>query len=239
MAPLRDHLSAFLCHVTDGKTLIYVKVPRDRLVIESPVAVARLGWSADRPRCFFQLRAGRLQHHQRDLQLQLTRLNPVLPKVTQVYLLQARLCDHIESIADHLPRINDRANAVAMPLLTQALPSLQKFEEVAILPIIRRLNERNLEFSEIEKQIRRDHVEDLEAAEDLVEILRTMTDVSSPHQAEYIGYRLRSFFDMLGRHLNWECKFLLPLMTSPPTRRECQDMQRQLPAKLHYWSSLI
>ena len=124
-----------------------------------------------------------------------------------------RLCDELEAIADTLPASIDQLRCLAaaeslMPLLR----ACHRFEEDSVFPAYLGA----VGQAEVVARLRREHVEDYCAAQELTEVLREAGRGHPVANCEALGYMLRAFFGSVRRHVAFERDHVLPALVAKP-----------------------
>ena len=118
-----------------------------------------------------------------------------------------RLCDELEAIADTLPAELDQLRCLAAASrLAPVLFACHRFEEGSIFPAYESVTGR----ADIAARLRREHVEDECAAQELAEALREPASGRPVGNCEALGYMLRAFFGSVRRHVAFERDHVLP-----------------------------
>lgn len=128
------------------------------------------------------------------------------------HVLQARLCDCLERIADGLPDHIDRALCATVALsLRVDLPTHHLDEEGGLFPLLeqRAVPDDNLET--LLARLSLEHATDESFADEILEALDALTYGHRPVHPDTLGYMLRGFFETCRRHLVWENAIVLPL----------------------------
>lgn len=123
-----------------------------------------------------------------------------------------RICDTLEHIADNLLDGVDRASCEnAIKALRHDLLIHHRDENHGLFPILRRRSRRGDNVDGILDQLLMEHAADESYAIEVTECLSHLAAGAQPNNPNMIGYMLRGFFESYRRHLNWECKLVLPL----------------------------
>ena len=122
-----------------------------------------------------------------------------------------RLCDELEAIADTLPGELDQLRCLAAASrLAPVLTACHRFEEASILPAYESATGRG----DVAARLRREHVEDECAAQELAEALREPAAGHAVENCEALGYMLRGFFGSVRRHVAFERDHVLPAIAA-------------------------
>lgn len=115
------------------------------------------------------------------------------------------LCARLELIADLLP---DQADPTLCKFtsddMVKTLVEAHAFEEEELFPILEALCNLETDLSQIIRQLRDEHYEDLCFAEEVRENLRAIIEGQPTQTANATGYMLRGFFEKLRRHMAYE-----------------------------------
>lgn len=145
------------------------------------------------------------------------------------HALQLQVCDILEHLADGLP---DRAEAhlakVAAYAVRSGWPKHVQFEEEVLFPLLGGHAEREPHIEATILQLSREHASDLGSDDELVEALRELALDRRPSNPEMVGYMLRSYFQTLRRHVQWENAFLIPLARKVLTGEDQERMRTWL-----------
>ena len=131
--------------------------------------------------------------------------------LTFEHMLQERLCDLLEAIADALPGAVDLATAEAAAFFLRThYPAHFAAEDAVLFPALLGGLGRGSALASAVEQARAEHEVDLEAAREIADCLDDLArgERISP---DAVGYMLRGFFEAQRRHISWEERVLFPL----------------------------
>ncbi|MGQ7791553.1 hemerythrin domain-containing protein [Faunimonas sp. B44] len=148
--------------------------------------------------------------------------------LTFEHMLQERLCDVLEAIADALPGAVDHSAAEAAALFLRThYPAHFAAEDDVLYPAVAQGEPKGSALASAVDQARAEHEVDLEAARELADSLDDLVGGERVN-TEAIGYMLRGFFESQRRHISWEERVLFPLARQKIDR----DMSAAVAAEL-------
>ncbi len=126
--------------------------------------------------------------------------------------LHEQICDSLERIADSLPDEVDRGLCATMVVaLRLDLPLHHRDEEEGLFPLLRERATDDESLSGMLLQLSREHSIDESSADELVDLLQSLSKGSRAENPNMFGYMLRGFFESYRRHIQWENKVILPM----------------------------
>ena len=132
-----------------------------------------------------------------------------------VYDVQIELCDILELIADSLPERHDRDLCAKLAdILGPLILQLHRFEEETLFPSAQIATLPAEAFSMTINRFRSEHSEDEYRLEELSDLLRELSYEREPGNPEAAGYLLRSVFEAIRRHCDYEREYLTHLLGS-------------------------
>ena len=124
------------------------------------------------------------------------------------------LCAHLEDIADALPDAVDRQESLIMSrALGPMVHRIQDFEETQVFPILLAWQAIKPEMTETIDRLKIEHQLDSCYAEDVQDMLRGLGEGRPTLSPDAAGFMLRGFFEAMRRHVAFEQKFVVPLLT--------------------------
>jgi hemerythrin-like domain-containing protein len=127
--------------------------------------------------------------------------------IGRTHAANLQLCGMLESIADQLPGEVDRLQCLALASsMLVLLRECHRFEEEVVFPAFARA----VGSQAVVSRLQAEHVEDYCAAEDLSEILLSLSRGQPIGNPEAFGYMLRALFESMRRHIAFERDHVLP-----------------------------
>lgn len=123
---------------------------------------------------------------------------------------QGLLCQRLEDIADQLPSSTPRACLEAAWSARILIGPLHAVEETCFFPLLESRLPASLQISISTARSRQEHVEDRDAALDIIVNLKRLAAGCSRPEIDLISYQLRSFFVAMRRHEAREQEILFP-----------------------------
>lgn len=160
--------------------------------------------------------------------------------IAEEHSAERRLCDLLESLADHLPGLPDRAmTATAIADLRRCPKRHALLEETYLYPHLVEVRTTFAFDVNLLVQIRNEHVADQALAQDAAELLEDVLERGRVPNPEMLGYMLRTFFECRRRHLTWEDEVVLPVAHEAlPEERvatfRIEDFERAYRSSLSY-----
>lgn len=133
-----------------------------------------------------------------------------LDRLRLLHRRQRGLCDLLEALADALPAIRPQACLEAAWAITTLIGPLQALEESAFFPLLRRRLGSSTTIATSIGTSCFEHVEDRDAALDLVVSLKRLAEGCSRQEIDLVSYQLRAFFMAIRRHEAREIEVLFP-----------------------------
>lgn len=150
------------------------------------------------------------------------------------HMRHREMCNILESIADSLPDLVDcRLCGSLAGILRVDLPAVHRSEEVALFPLIELRAEPDDGVAGMLARLRQEHAIDEGYAQELGDLLDTLSGGVRPDNPDMIGYMLRGFFESYRRHVVWEQAILLPLARRRLTGADLQQLSETLSALQH------
>jgi len=135
--------------------------------------------------------------------------------VSYEHVIEERLCDLLEAIADALPNgVSPVCAKSAVDYLQSRFPGHITLENEIIFPALKTARSIGPSLGRAVKQAQQEHASDEDTAAELAEALTTFIDDGDAGNANVLGYMLRGFFEQRRRHIVWEEALLYPLARS-------------------------
>jgi hemerythrin-like domain-containing protein len=148
------------------------------------------------------------------------------------HVIEERLCDLLEAIADALPDgVSPVCAKSAVNYLQSRFPGHIALENEIIFPALKAAQLISPSLGRAIKQAQQEHAADEDTAAELAEALTAFIDDREAGEANVLGYMLRGFFEQRRRHIVWEETLLYPLARS---NIEAADMDGLGESILHY-----
>ena len=148
------------------------------------------------------------------------------------HVIEQRLCDLLEAIADALPEsVFPVCAKAAVDYLQSRFPGHIALENEIVFPALKAARSVSLSLGRAVKQALQEDAADEDTAAELAEALTAYTDDRKTGDANVLGYMLRGFFDLRRRHIVWEETLLYPLARS---NIEPEAMKALGESTLHY-----
>jgi hemerythrin-like domain-containing protein len=148
------------------------------------------------------------------------------------HVIEERLCDLLEAIADALPdSVSPVCAKTAVDYLQTRFPGHIALENEIVFPALKAAQSDILSLGRATKQALQEHAADEDTAAELAEALTAFTNDREAGDANVLGYMLRGFFEQRRRHIVWEETLLYPLARS---NIEVEDMNGLGESILHY-----
>ena len=126
-----------------------------------------------------------------------------LDLIVHEHLLQARLCDLLEQIADCLPDNVSVPTAQAAVSAINELNRHHKHEEKCLFPLLLKRAKPQDNIVPILDHLEKEHAADESLASEMHESLEILAAGKRPENPNMLGYMLRGFFESYRRHINW------------------------------------
>lgn len=124
------------------------------------------------------------------------------------------LCAHLEEIADALPDAVDRQESLILSrALGPMVHRIQEFEESRVFPVLLAWQAIRPEMTDTIDRLKIEHQLDSCYAEDIQDMLRGLGEGRPRLAPDTAGFMLRGFFEAVRRHVAFEQKFVVPLLT--------------------------
>lgn len=137
-------------------------------------------------------------------------LNP-LDVFEQEHGRHRELCDSLELIADSLPdQVDSRLCATLASVLRVDLPVHHRSEEEVLFPLLEQRAGADETLAIVLARLRHEHALDEGYAEELGDLLDTLSRDARPANPDMVGYMLRGFFESYRRHVHLEQVVILP-----------------------------
>lgn len=148
------------------------------------------------------------------------------------HVIEERLCDLLEAIADVLPSgVSPVCAKTAVSYLQTRFPGHIALENEIVFPALKSARSDVPSLGRAIKQAMQEHAADEDTAAELAEALTAFIDDREVGDANVLGYMLRGFFEQRRRHIVWEETLLYPLARS---NIEATDMDGLGESILHY-----
>ncbi len=148
------------------------------------------------------------------------------------HVIEERLCDLLEAIADALPdSVSPVCAKTAVDYLQSRFPGHIGMENQIVIPVLKRVKSVGPSLGRGIKQALQEHAADEDAAAELAEALTAFTGSREAGDANALGYMLRGFFEQLRRHIVWEETLLYPLARSDIAAADMDGLGESI---LHY-----
>ena len=145
------------------------------------------------------------------------------------HLIQARLCDSLERIADDLPNnVDRRLCGQVIDSLQFEMPLHHRDEELGLFPLIEKRALPTDNIHDILARLALEHATDESFASELLESLENLREGRRLKNPDMVGYMLRSFFESYRRHILWENAIVLPLARMRLTREDLDELNRAM-----------
>ena len=131
------------------------------------------------------------------------------------HVIEERLCDLLEAIADALPDgVSPVCAKTAVNYLQSWFPGHIALENEIVFPMLKATKSVSPSLGPAIKQALCEHATDEDNAAELAEVLTALMDSREAGDANVLGYMLRGFFEQRRRHIVWEEALLFPLARS-------------------------
>jgi len=148
------------------------------------------------------------------------------------HVIEERLCDLLEAIADALPdSVSPVCAKTAVDYLQSRFPGHIALENDIVFPVLKAARPANPSFGRAVKQALQEHAADEDSAAELAEALMAFVDSRETGDANTLGYMLRGFFEQRRRHIVWEESLLYPLARNNIEATEVDGLGESI---LHY-----
>ena len=148
------------------------------------------------------------------------------------HVIEERLCDLLEAIADALPdSVSPVCAKSAVDYLQSRFPGHIALENEIVFPVFKATRSESPPLGRGIKQALQEHAADEDTAAELAEALTAFIDDREAGDANVLGYMLRGFFEQRRRHIVWEESLLYPLARS---NVETESMDALGESILHY-----
>ena len=148
------------------------------------------------------------------------------------HVIEERLCDLLEAIADALPEgVSPVCAKAAVDYLQSRFPGHIGLENEIVFPVLKMAKSVSLSLGRAIKQALQEHAADEDTAAELAEALTAFLDNRESGDANVLGYMLRGFFEQRRRHIVWEETLLYPLARG---NIEAVDLDQLGESILHY-----
>jgi hemerythrin-like domain-containing protein len=148
------------------------------------------------------------------------------------HVIEERLCDLLEAIADALPNgVSPVCAKSAVDYLQTRFPGHIALENEIVFPVLKPARSVSPSLSRAINQALQEHAADEDTAAELAEALTVFADNREAGDANVLGYMLRGFFEQRRRHIVWEETLLYPLARS---NIESADVDGLGESILHY-----
>lgn len=137
------------------------------------------------------------------------------------------LCDALEAIADGLPdNVNPNLTRCALTLLRSSALDDARAQEQALLQALghHTASTRHLRF--VIDRLAADHADDCCAALEIAGALGELAEHGSVSNPDLLGFMLRAYFDAQRRHIEWEARVFLPLVSELLTSDELANLRQ-------------
>ncbi len=131
------------------------------------------------------------------------------------HVIEERLCDLLEAIADALPEsVFPVCAKTAVDYLQSRFPGHIALENEIVFPVLKAAQSVSPPLGRAIKQALQEHAADEDTAAELAEALTAFIDDGEAGNANVLGYMLRGLFELRRRHIVWEETLLFPLARS-------------------------
>ncbi len=132
--------------------------------------------------------------------------------ISYEHVIEERLCDLLETIADALPdNVSSACANAAIGYLQSRFPGHIALENEIVFPALKSAGSIEPPLARAIKQAMQEHAADEDSAAELAEALAAFVQDSNAGDANVLGYMLRGFFEQRRRHIVWEETLLFPL----------------------------
>ncbi len=148
------------------------------------------------------------------------------------HVIEERLCDLLEAIADALPEgVSPACAKIAVDYLQSRFPGHIALENEIVFPVLKAAKPVSLQFGRAIKQAQQEHAADEDTAAELAEALAAFANDRETGDPNVLGYMLRGFFEQRRRHIVWEESLLYPLARHNIKTKEMAGLGESI---LHY-----
>ena len=135
--------------------------------------------------------------------------------ISYEHVIEERLCDLLEAMADALPEgVSPACAKSAVDYLQSRFPGHIALENEIVIPALKAARSIIPSLGHAIKQATQEHAADEDTAAELAEALAAFIDDRKAGDANVLGYMLRGFFEQRHRHIVWEETLLYPLARS-------------------------